>query len=208
MLSMESSIRVCVAGAVAITLSWPARAAAQTVAAPGSSAPRSVMFDPEPEYETRSYGWQTAVVDGAAVLFFVAAVHTAFSDVDYYCTQNCRSDGDGDGAAVLGMTGVALYGAGGPTIHAAHGRWGTAAASLGIRALPIVLGVPLMQGNDDSDAGAGILLGGMLAAMIVDATVLARERVPVKPQAAAGLHVAPGYDRRSRTGFVSVGGSF
>ena len=60
--------------------------------------------------------------------------------------------------------------------------------------------------NDEAGRlGAGLLLGGVLAAMIVDAAVLAREPVPEKQ---AKLTVLPGSDPRTRSASIAVFGSF
>lgn len=114
------------------------------------------------ETERRWYGWETLTMDAVSI----AAMPVA---------------GVGVGGYLLGA----------PIIHAAHDRWGIAAASLGLRVgLPIVgamAGVklencPKAGQYDEGMCGlGGALLGmgvGMLTAIIIDAAVLSYERVP------------------------------
>jgi hypothetical protein len=188
--------------AAALSCAGPGRAAGQTVERrPEPVEQRSVMYEPEPEprYRTRSYGWQTAVLDVGAVLLFAGA----FATLDI-CMTGCGSGANADSGA-LALMGLVTYGAGGPIVHATHGRPGAAMGSLGMRAAPLAIGLPLMA--EENDAGAGILVTGMIAAMVFDATLLARERVPVKPPTAR-LQVTPVYEPRSKTGFASVGRAF
>lgn len=92
----------------------------------------------------------------------------------------------------LWVLGVAGYVLGGPIIHGTHGSFGRAAGSLALRvALPFVAVGAGMLIEDCSDGGeycglTSLVIGipvGMLAAIIVDASVLARETVrePVYP---------------------------
>jgi len=114
------------------------------------------------EPETHWYGWETLTVDAVSVA-----------------------------AMPLAGVGVAGYLVGAPIVHAAHDRWGAAAASLGLRvALPIAgayAGVALANCGNSQRAsedwcglGEAVLgLGvGMLAAIVIDAAVLGYERAP------------------------------
>ena len=145
----------------------------------------------ESERQTRFYGWQTGLVDGAALGLFTAGLATMKLCVLSPC-NNSTSE------SFLALS-LATYAFGAPTVHGAHGRWGTAGASFGLRMAPIVVGAPLLAADEGS--GGAVLFGGAIIAMIVDSTVLARE--PVRP-AAAKVQVTPVVDPQRRTGFVLV----
>jgi hypothetical protein len=110
--------------------------------------------------------------------------------------------------ALLGTAAVTFVFAS-PSIHALHGHWGKAAASLGLRAIPLAIGVPLMSDPRPHDTtwgiGLTVLVTGGLAAMIVDDAILARE--PVKPPARA-FTVAPTFDTANKGGGLSAVGTF
>lgn len=98
----------------------------------------------------------------------------------------------------LASMGLGTYLLGGPVVHAAHGNWGRALGSLGLRSGAPILGAVLGVGLEDckgSDACglAGAAVGvtlGMGAAIAIDAAVLAHEEVPeesaVKPVVSTG----------------------
>ncbi len=150
------------------------------------------------------YGWQVAVMDAAALALGGAALGIALSD----------SPRDKSSAKVLGLVGLGVYSAGPPILHGVRGNATNAETSLGYRVgLPLAgatagvtvgwvaqvacvgygcLALPLAIGI----TGAGV---GALAAMVVDATVLAREPV-------TRWGVVPSYDPRSRSlGLTAVG---
>jgi len=91
------------------------------------------------------------------------------------------------GAVALGVGGIVL---GGPIVHAAHGHWGRAGASLGLRiGAPLVgatlgggLGLAASSGGKDAlDAIVTAIIGagvGYVAAAAIDIIYLAREDVP------------------------------
>jgi hypothetical protein len=141
-----------------------------------------------PKPETSWYGWQTLLSDAATI--GLGALAYAADDAKYGSPspQNYEL-----GANALFAAGVATYALGGPAIHWAHGNGRKGLASLGLR-----VGMPLggfiagllignaACGNDDSEfvscpvaLGALAFLGGMVAAPVVDAAVIARE--PVTP---------------------------
>jgi hypothetical protein len=99
-----------------------------------------------------------------------------------------------DDAAVIGafVIGASAFALGAPIVHGAHGHWGKAGISLALR-----LGLSLIGGAIGAGVGAdscsqyvydhegcaieyGLLglIAGATTALIVDATVLAREPVP------------------------------
>jgi hypothetical protein len=153
------------------------------------------------------YGWRVALIDAAALALGGAALGIALAD----------SPRDKSSATVLAVAGLGVYLAGPPILHGARGNATKVEESLGYRVgLPLAgatVGViagwvtyagyrgwyspafPLVFGM----VGAGV---GALAAMVVDATVIARE--PVLRTSALG--VVPSFDPRSRSvGLTAVG---
>jgi hypothetical protein len=146
------------------------------------------------EMQEHWYGWQTLAMDAAWVgLLGIAvtaiAVDPAFND-----------EGAPNAVAIIAMVpAVPTYLFGAPIVHAAHGHWDRAGASLALRiGAPIVLGY-LGSGlgtltcpgkaSDTSNyhcvngaTGAGAI-AGLVAAISLDAALLARERVPNRPSA-------------------------
>ena len=112
--------------------------------------------------ESRWYGWQILIVDGASIVTMPILV------------------------------GLAGYVLGGPIVHAAHDRWGIGALSLGARLAGPTVGILAMGGADCKGdfCGLGLLVGaavGAGVAVAVDVALLAREDVPVtrSPERAA-----------------------
>jgi hypothetical protein len=128
-------------------------------------------------YETSWYGWQTLAADAGSL-----GVGAALSG------------GNGSAGLVAALTGYALAA---PTVHAAHGNWGTAGGDLALRVgTPVVaglvgygIGAATFHGGCAPDAwfcgrdwsgvgGAVVGIGaGMLTAVVLDATLLGHERV-------------------------------
>jgi hypothetical protein len=67
---------------------------------------------------------------------------------------------------------------GAPVVHAAHGRWGTGALSLGIRMGVILASALSFSGNCSGECGEQWILPLLLVPLptVLDATVLAYER--------------------------------
>ena len=111
------------------------------------------------------YGWQTLSVDGASVAFALGA----------YLSHSASPLW----AAITGY----LFGA--PFVHLVHRNFGGAATSLGLRiVLPLVVGVSTLfapESCDDEADSCGVdalvisLPIVVLAMIVIDATVLARE---------------------------------
>ena len=118
-----------------------------------------------PIAERRWYGWQTLLADATAIGVGVAGAN-----------QN---------SLTLGLGGLGLGLLATPTIHAAHGHWARAGASLGMRAAVPLFGYATLQaGGGLGAAGGAIALtaAGAIAAALVDAAVLAYDKVePNKP---------------------------
>lgn len=133
------------------------------------------------------YGWQTLATDGAALGVLALGLGAAADN------QDVVRD-----VALVGWLGT--YALGGPIVHAAHGRAGAALGSLGLRlAAPLTFAVISnstadCDGWDDgrghscngSELVPGLLIG-MATAIVLDAAVLAHERVP--PRESSALRV-------------------
>jgi len=161
-----------------------ASAPSAEVEAPGAptefyapAPPAQVYVPAKPETPRITwYGWQTLIADGAAVgLLWLALVSS-----------------DGSAGNILGTASFMTYLLGGPIVHWAHGHGGKGWASVGLRVgLPIggaiagaLIGRAACGSEGEGDFvpcpvvyGALGLVGGMAAAPIVDATVIAREPV-------------------------------
>ncbi len=180
--------------AFSITLSLSPVARADEVSSAG--APVAAADAPQTA-RTRWYGWQTLSTDGAAALFTVLSA-----------TADGRTGKDAFGGAALGA-----YALGGPTVHAAHGRWGASAGSLALR-----VGTPLVTGLVGAVVGAalptkddvegafdrtignpmlGMMYGALAGAVVasgIDAALLARrtEAAPApEPTARPKVRIAP-----------------
>jgi hypothetical protein len=193
-----------------------APAAPKTVlASDGRPAPDRAGSDNAPEVEpaVHWYGWQTLLVDAAgpaALLTARAAVGPSFPSTV---------------GPAFWVAGASTYALGAPVVHAAHGQWGRAAGSLGLR-LGLPLGAALVgygiaqatfQGGDGGDDHGGaratvlnlFTLGGGLAGAItasfVDAYALAYEpetRASDKPVVAPTVSLVRG------GGSVGLAGQF
>lgn len=121
---------------------------------------------------TNWYGWQTLLTDGAALMFLLALGASDRGAEDTFASAS-----------------VGTYLLGGPVVHAAHGNWGRAAGSLGLRAgAPVVgvaLGLELEDCHGEDFCGfRGALIGGSIglaAAVAIDSAALARETVRETP---------------------------
>ncbi|HEY5452510.1 MAG TPA: hypothetical protein VIQ54_27325 [Polyangia bacterium] len=140
-------------------------------------APAGQVYAPaKPETpQTTWYGWQTLIADGAAAGLLGLTLLSS----------------DGNGANVLGTLSFGTYLLGGPIVHWSHGHGWTGFGSLAARVgLPlggalvgVLIGAAACGSSEDEFIpcpvafGAVGLLGGMVAAPVVDATIIAREPV-------------------------------
>lgn len=164
----------------------PAPAPDPTVApvAPVAAPPAEQWRRRERVEETSWYGWQVLVADGASLIVLPIGAGVSQSEI-------------------LGFAALGGYLLAPPIMHGARGRWGIAAASLGLR-----LGVPtvglLLGAAVDSEScrggdfcvEAGAALGfvaGILGAVALDASLLSFEKVDVD---------AASDDRAKRRGFA------
>ncbi|MET0591228.1 MAG: hypothetical protein ABW133_00915 [Polyangiaceae bacterium] len=148
--------------------------------------------EPERPLAERWYGWQTAATDGAALALFAS-----------YVASGASSD-------VLSTLSAGTYLGGGPIVHLAHEHSDKALVSLAMRAgIPFVFGVTggfiaasgQSRGNLDDvatdylDVALGIAAGtgiGAVTAAVLDATLVANERVPAsEPRVGTITGVAP-----------------
>ena len=126
----------------------------------------------------RWYGWQTFAADGVASAFFLTAVADDYN------------------ATLFGFSGV-TFALATPTIHATHGNWEVALASVGMRVLLPLMGAIVGGSSDvhvteDATGGAyssskwasvGAGVGGLIASL-ADGLLLAYDtRLPPPPVA-------------------------
>lgn len=141
----------------------------------------------------RWYGWKGLTTDGAALTLAVSAVMVDLTDDPQ--KENW--------AGGLGIASAVAYGAGGPAFHLMHDQPWHALGSLGLRGSLPFLGAlawratvtcPPPNGDYGSCGTGPILFGfaaGALAAMALDATVLAWDRPQREATPRATLGLAP-----------------
>lgn len=179
-------------------------------AAPGAEAAEPA----KPITDTKWYGWQTLILDGASTTTGLLLMSSSNDTLI-----------DAGGAIILGG-----YALGGPIVHWSNGQVGKGFASLGLRVgAPLVTGLTgaLLGGAfsggcsdgwcDNSGIAVGAFLGtlgGAVAAIVIDAAVLARKTVNVAPEQARArapkLSWAPtaGFDPRRQMASVGISGAF
>lgn len=163
----------------------------------------------EPRFQmpprARWYGVQPVVTDVLAVGLFIESMATVqlCIHLDPYSGSSTEDEScNNTTAEAFAIASLGLYGLGGPVAHATHDHWDKAALSLGIRAAPIVIGVPLASSR--SGAAPFVLIGGTLAAMIVDDALLANDEVPQESK----WSFTPAFDPASRSGMIALGHAF
>ncbi|HET9956257.1 MAG TPA: hypothetical protein VFQ61_17235 [Polyangiaceae bacterium] len=145
------------------------------------------------------YGWQTLLVDGAALGIVAGgfAVRPAHSDW-----------------SVVSVVGVGAWVLGAPAVHLAHGRVGVSFASLGLRlALPALGGYLASRPCSSGECSAqtlGVLVGAALipAPMLIDAVWLAREPREGSRSARRTVNLFPFATSSERRRFLGVAGTF
>jgi hypothetical protein len=150
------------------------------------------------EPDRRWYGWQTLTVDAAAITLGIALT--------------AESDTAAVGASML----IGGYLFGGPIVHAGHGAWGKAAASLGTRVgapfVGAILAVAVTDCDDWCDLGYAAV-GGLLGAggaIALDAAAYAYEPAPEPERPTFGVSpiLVPGTARRPPLFGAALRGSF
>jgi hypothetical protein len=187
----------------------PAYPPPQANAQPAPAYPYQQWQGYPPEERRRQwYGWQTLISDGASIFLLATAAGIA----------NDASNEETAESLVYG--GLAGYYLGAPIIHWAHGHVGKGFASLGIRAGGTVLMLFAISSCFDGpcDSGAGVLafvgVAAMIAAIPIDAAVLAREDAPMQPASLrqrrllTDIRLAPLVDAERRSGGLSLMGNF
>jgi hypothetical protein len=140
--------------------------------------------EPERPLIERGYGLETLAFDGGALALFAT-----------YAASN------GAGGDLLPALSAGSYFAGAPAVHLYHGHIDKALLSLGLRGgLPFAFGIAggfiaasgerSSLGEPEFGAGlGGLVIGagvGMVAASVLDATLIANERVPAPLPREAG----------------------
>lgn len=170
-------------------------------------APPAPPAPPKAEW----YGWQTLTVDGASTALVGLGV---------------AASGSPTASAGLALTGVSGFALGAPIVHAAHGRWGVAAADLGLRAGAVALGgfVGAEVGREAAPASCNsVLLGclgdtldglavgatvGAVAASVLDAALLAKYTPEPKETPAPSFSWSPSASMVRGGGTAGVTGTF
>jgi hypothetical protein len=135
-----------------------------------------VPTESTPHELTSWYGSQTLATDAAAFALLVSAAIAVAQ----------KNDMAGE---ALVYTSLGSYVVGGPIVHAAHGNWGRAFGSFGLRVAAPILGAFLGAALENCSGGdfcgvAGGVVGfavGAGTAIALDAAVIARESVSVGP---------------------------
>ena len=194
------------------TVSTPLPPSVQPVARPLPNLPQPfyqpVYWGPPPVVTDEAtseqpgrqwYGWQTLTVDAGAITLGIALM--------------LEPDSAGVGASML----LGGYLLGGPIVHAGHGAWGKAAASLGTRVgapfAGAILAVAFTECGDDWCELGYAVVGGMLGAVgaiALDAAVYAYEPVPepARPALALSPILVPGTGRRPPLLGAALSGAF
>ncbi len=195
-------MRVVIAGVFALLMiAGPVRAqpGRTPVGPPQAYAPQGYAPQAPPVTYTKRYGSTIALADAASVAAIVVGtiliVSAAFSDYD--CDYDCDDDSGSVGLGVVLMIGgSAGYVFGGPLIHNYHGNGSASGKSIALRlGLPLagaLAGAALSAGDescyDCDDYSGGLSALGVISAMVIDWTVLAKKQVrvdaPVVPYAA------------------------
>ncbi|HET7542311.1 MAG TPA: hypothetical protein VFK05_20725 [Polyangiaceae bacterium] len=167
-------IGVAIPAAVLFTLA-PRVCAASAASEETPDAPPTSSADRAPEVR-RWYGWQTFTTDGVAGALFLGAIAA-----DYNST-------------LFGLSGVS-FGLGTPAVHLAHGHWGVAIGSLGMRILGPFVGAAIgasgdVRYQDYAGGGGGDTSGkwtaigagiGGLVVSTIDGALLAYDRESPRP---------------------------
>jgi hypothetical protein len=142
-----------------------------------------------PKMRERWYGWQSLSTDGASLLLLVAA--------------GAASDSKGKASDIMAYGAVGGYLLGGPATHLLHDSPSRGAGSLGLRlGLPIAfgfIGSSLERCSEDFDLCGvpGAIVGGVLGiatAVVLDASVLGYDEVPLDTGGVRTVGIAFGRD--------------
>jgi len=177
-----------IASLLVIACTIGGRAAVAQPSATPPSPPPSAYTD---RYER--YGGTIALVDGLSIGAGVAGFYllgAGFSEAG----EDSEDAGNGGGGKILLGAGLILGSAGGllfggPIVHSRHHNSSGALRSFGARTLLPIGGALLgsaLDHDDEGGAGAALFSAGLVAAMILDWTVLAKREVGFTPYASTG----------------------
>lgn len=156
--------------------------------APAVAAP--LVFENDGSEASHWYGWEILIIDASAI--------TLFSMVAF----------DPDNREPWFWAGATTGWLGGPIVHAAHGNWGRATGSLGMRIGAPFLGTLIGASMQECSHSCGpneALLGyaiGAVAAATIDIAVFAHESEEPAPSA------VPVVSFNERGGAIGVAGRF
>ena len=175
-----------------------ARAPSVALSAPPAAPPAATL---EPVSQTHWYGWQTLLVDGAALGVTVGGFWLRPPHQDW---------------SVVSIVGIGAWAVGAPVVHWSHGRVGVGLASLGFRLALPALGLLLLSTPCSSSECSEQILAASLglaiipAPMVLDATWLSRERQTSGPAQSApgGLSLAPFVNAVGTRRMLGVSGRF
>ncbi len=172
-------------------------------AAPGAPGAHPVAAVPQatvaPKTRERWYGWQSLSADGASLVLLLAA--------------SAASDSKSKASDVMAYGALGGYLLGGPVTHLLHDSPSRGLGSLGLRlGLPIALGYigsSLERCSEDFDLCGvpGAVIGGtlgILTAVIVDASVLGYDDVPLEMDGVRTVGITFGRDYSA----LVAGGTF
>jgi len=174
---MHTYLRFALACAFASSYGSSVRAADSPLTAGLGSDAMPAWLDAAPPSDEREwYGWQTLAGDAYAL----AAVASA------------PAYGDSGVRMAIGISGLGSYFLTAPISHAAHGRWGAALGSLGLRTLPI-LTLTAYGSCEHTFAGGNctglvaLLAVTLMMPIVVDSAILAYDDPPATREARTQL---------------------
>jgi len=177
-------------------------------AQPGVSPVITLSPAPPPPSAT-SYRTSIAISDGIAgaltASFTVFGLWCFSETFELFTNDKPDSHPSCPIAAASGIGALGTYALGPAAIHLGHGHLDRAAASVGLRVgLPVATIALLDKADIDSDAAGFLFLGSVLAAVLIDQTVLAKPEPVRRPLALAPVLV-PTSDGG---GIAGIGGRF
>src|SRR6478735_3261542 len=201
--------RRTLARAALIGLLWSSSSPAETLPSTSDEAARApsvALSAPppvtlEPVTQTHWYGWQTLLVDGAALGVTIGGFWVRPANQDW---------------SVVSIAGIGAWAVGAPIVHWSHGRVGVGFASLGFRLALPALGLLLLSTPCSSSECSEQILAASLglaiipAPMVLDAAWLARERQTSEaaPSVHGGLNLAPFVTAFGARRMLGVSGRF
>ena len=151
--------------------------------AEGQSAPRTADREKPDEQEAEWYGHYIILADGAAVVTVIGGAMLAIEGCGFFFTQG-SSQSLCDLGGAIGIAGVASAFITPGAIHLGNGNPVAGAVSVGLRGLPVVLGLAI----DDTRVREIVVPPVIISALIIDWLALPyRTRSPQRTATAAPL---------------------